>query len=158
MGHDISPIALELLFSPGFFLVKEDAHVQAPETLSPEPDQHIQEAQAAPEPQLFFIVHPVPDSQSPEGQMLQKMASYIHHQLGISGTLHIGGPELWTQQQGEHHWVFFGAHAAIPAPNEFSAQRTPQGRVLYLPETRVLAHDPLLKKQSVEAFVHWSNL
>ncbi len=158
MGHDISPIALELLFSPGFFLVKEDAQVQASQTLIPEIDLKIQEAPAMPDPQLFFIVQAVPDSQSPEGQMLQKMAGYIHHQLGISGTLHIGGPELWTQQQGAHHWVFFGAHAAIPALNNFSVQRTPQGRVLQLPETKLLAHDPLLKKQSVEAFVIWSNV
>jgi hypothetical protein len=158
MSHDISPMALELLFSPGFFLIKEDVQRHAGQQESSEVAPTLSAEGIVSMPQLFFIVHEQVNPESPEGQMLEKMAGYINNQLGISGTLYIGGPELWTQQQGTHHWVFFGSHPATSDLHEFSSASKPQGRVLHLPETRLLAHDPLLKKKAVEAFGHWSKL
>ncbi|MEN9511925.1 MAG: hypothetical protein RLZZ370_1744 [Bacteroidota bacterium] len=160
MSHDISPMALELLFSPGFFLIKEDAQLQ---TSMPESSETAEMVAVSADvvrsvPQLIFILNEQHDPQTPEGQMLEKMAGYINNQLGISGTLYIGGPELWTQQQGSHHWVFFGSHAATANLQEFSSELNPQGRVLRLPETSLLAQDPLLKKKAVEAFGRWSKL
>lgn len=156
MSHDISPMALELLFSPGFFLIKEDTQLHAGAQETTEAAQTVTAMEVESTPQLFFIVHERHDLQSPEGQMLEKMAGYINNQLGINGSLYIGGPELWQEQQGAHHWVFFGTHAATANLSEFSSERNEQGRVLHLPEARLLAHDPMLKKKAVEAFGNWS--
>lgn len=165
MGNDISPIALELLYSPGFFLVKEDVEhqaVHAADAQKKEPANQdmatanisVQPVQDVPE-KLIFILS-APNALNPaELQMLERMAAYIRNELKIGQEWIRGGPELWEHIQGKHHWVLFGNHGIPESPDMFGFLEHRRGPLLKLPSEQVLAPDAALKKQALEALKTW---
>ena len=167
MGNDISPIALELLYSPGFFLVKEAA--EAPQDIASkeriEVPANDAEAQAAPQLKevlnvpvnLVFIVSEPQTLQPAEQQMLERMAGFIRSELRIGKEWLQGGPELWQQVPGNHYWVFFGNQHIPDEPEMFACVNHHRGPVLKLPAAQTLAPDAALKKQALEALKTWAN-
>jgi hypothetical protein len=162
MGTDISPIALELLYSPGFFLVPESSakadvtvneHINRPETESADVVMSKTET-PAPE-NLVFILEGSRSLQASEMQMLERMAAFIRNELGVGKDWLKGGPELWQQAQGRHFWVFFGVTALMEELKLFSTCEHERGPILKLPAVEALAPDAVLKKQALEALRLW---
>lgn len=166
MDNDISPIALELLYSPGFFLVREgkknqpevtaEASLKAPE---------ITAMQTAEKPginlevpvNLVFVVAAPHALQPAELQMLERMAGFIRNELRIGKDWLQGGTELWQELPGNHHWVFFGKQNIDGEPEIFTFVNHPRGPLLMLPAVQTLAPDAALKKQALEALKTWAN-
>lgn len=165
MSNDISPIALELLYSPGFFLVREtqgeQQNIASKEHIKA--DANDSEAQAnlpfdealAALGNLVFIVAAPKSLQPAEQQMLERMAGFIRNELRIGKEWLLGGPELWEQLQGNHHWVLFGNQHIPDEPELFAFVKHLRGPVLKLPAPQMLAPDAALKKQALEALKTW---
>jgi len=166
MADDISPITLELLFSPGFYLIPEakplpadlsvtenkGAPMQPDEVRLPETPYH--------ESRLLFILKVVglEALATDERQMLERMAGFIRQELGIESAWQVGDARLWQEMPGLHHWVLFGKQELFPELTPFSSFLHERGAMLLLPEVPALTRDALLKKQAVEALKQWAVL
>jgi hypothetical protein len=166
MSTDISPIALELLYSPGFFLVQEaklQPHANASEVqkiesvnqelLPPEPSTAVVEDVPV---NLIFILSAPESLQTTEQQMLERMAGFIRNELGLGKEWLQGGSELWHQTPGKHHWVFFGNQLIPDEPDLFAFLNHQRGPLLRLPSEKELAPDAALKKRALEALKFWA--
>ncbi len=166
MADDISPITLELLFSPGFYLIPEaktiptdgsimenkGAPLQRPEVMQPETPHH--------EGRLIFMlkVAGLEALAADERQMLERMAGFIRQELGKESAWQVGDARLWQEMPGLHHWVLFGNQELFPELTPFSSFLHERGPMLLLPEVQALTRDALLKKQAVEALKQWAKL
>jgi hypothetical protein len=166
MGTDISPIALELLYSPGFFLVKDDLHkVDKPaetttqvSTGSSETNitEHPQQVSVPAPANLIFMLTVPEQLSSAEQQMLERMASYIRTELSLGKEWLTGGHDLWQNAEGVHHWVCFGTQPIMPELQTFAFGEHERGSILQLPDVGILAPNPALKKQALEALRTWA--
>jgi len=165
MSTDNSPLALELLYSPGFFLVKEGKDHQTeiadvaykkeagnPVLATTLPDTPaVQDVPG----RLIFMLSAPNSLNDAEQQMLERMAAFIRNELNIGQDWMQGGPELWDQISGKHYWVLFGNHLIPEAPDVFGFFEHHRGPLLKLPAEQVLAPDASLKKQALEALKKW---